>query len=199
MKRKRTEGAFEKRGHTILRSVFAVILPVFALATAAAFVLLCIAYGGVHPVVTIELGEESPAVGAFLRTEREDAAYVSAPEARYRKAGDYRLSVHADGRTVPVLLQVRDTQPPTADGMEMTVPAKQPLSPDRLIRNLRDESVVKVSYETAPDYDAIGDYDAIVLLEDASGNRTRVSSTVHVRTVTDGITLEAGAPAPEAD
>lgn len=197
--KRRTEKAPKQRERGLWYSILTVILPVFALAVAAAFVLLCVTFGAVRPAVTIELGEEVPEVGAFLRKDGTDAAYAVEPNTHYSKAGDYRLLIRVGGRTVPVTLRVRDTQPPTADGTETTVPAKQVLSPEKLIRNLRDCSIVRVSYEVMPDYNTVGDYEAIILLEDESGNRTRVPATVHVRTVVDGITREAGDPAPTAE
>lgn len=198
MKRTETETEQQpKRG--LWYSVLAVIAPCFALVLAVAFVLFAYAFGGVRRRITIELGEVSPEAAAFLRQESGDAEYVFAPEACYRAAGDYPLRVCTDGRTVPVVLRVTDTQPPRANGIETTVPVKCALTPDKLIRNLKDRSTVKVTYETEPDFDTIGDYEAVVLLEDASGNRSRVTSLVHVRAVRDEIVLEAGSETPAAE
>lgn len=197
MKRQHTES--QKRVHPVRNLVLALILPILALMLAVVFVLLCAAYGGVKRRLTIELGEITPEAGAFLRREAGDAAYETEPEELYRKAGSYPLRVVTNGRAVPVILCVRDTQPPTADGPEQTVPAGTALSPDKLIKNLRDKSRVKITYETEPDFMTLGDYDAVILLEDESGNASRVSVSVHVRIAADEITVEAGDPAPTAD
>ena len=101
--------------------------------------------------------------------------------------------------SVPVTLRVADTIAPTASGTETTISTHEAPTPDKLIKNLRDQSIVKVSFETAPDYGTVGDYDAVVLLEDASGNESRVPVTVHVRITTDALILEAGSPAPTAE
>ncbi len=198
---KRSKRAEKPQGEDRARraSPWAALLPVLALAVSVSFVLLCMYYGAVRRTLTIELGEETPEASAFLRRETGEAEYGSEPEALYRKAGVYRLTVRADGRAVPVLLRVRDTQAPTADGPEQTVPAGRTLSPDRLIRNLRDKSRVRVTYGTAPDFMTVGDYDAVVLLEDESGNKTRVSVPVHVRVARDEIVAEAGDPVPTAE
>lgn len=195
----KTKQAPKRDGRALPRLILTVFLPVFALAVSVSFALLCFRYGGVRRSLSVELGEQSPEVGAFLRRERDDAAYVTAPEPVYESAGTYHLRISVGGQTVPVILHVRDTRPPTAEGIETTVPAGRSLTPDKLIRNLRDESIVRVAFETAPDFDAIGDYEAVILLEDASGNRAHVVSTVHVRTVNDGIVREAGDPVPTAE
>lgn len=191
-------GEKQMQRQPLWRSVLTGILPVFALVLAVSFVLLCVAYGGVRAFVTIELGENSPEVAAFLRKEFPDAEYRLAPEERYTSAGNYPVRVYADGRTVPAVLKIRDTVAPTAKGIETTVPAGKTLSPDRLIKGLRDESVVKITYESQPDFDVVGDYEAVILLEDAGGNKSRVSSAVHVRTVRDEVVMEAGDSAPDA-
>ena len=173
-------------------------LPILALLLAAAFVLLCAAYSRVRPVLTIELGEGTPQASAFS-VNGADAAYVTQPEALYKTAGRVRLRMKTGAFTVPVTLRVVDTIAPTAAGTETTVSTREAPTPDKLIKNLRDQSIVRVSFETAPDYGTVGDYDAVVLLQDASGNETRVPVTVHVRVALDALVLEAGSPAPTAE
>lgn len=197
--KKRTEGERQKHERALWYWILTATLPFTALMLSAAVVLLCVAFGRIRPEATIELGEKTPAASAFARSDRFDAAYETPPEERYQAAGDYRLRIRTGVLSVPVTLHVRDTVAPTAAGTETTISTKQSPTPDKLIRNLRDESVVKITFETAPAYGKVGDYDAVVLLEDRSGNRTRVPVTVHVRAAVDAITAEAGDPAPRAE
>ncbi len=199
MRRTATEAERQKRERSLWYGVLTAVAPLFAAALTAAFVLLCATYGAVRPTLTIELGETSPEARAFARTDADEMTYALAPDATYRAAGDYRLSVHTGSRAVPVFLRVRDTEAPTAQGVETTVSIYEAPTPDKLIKNLRDQSVVRVSFETAPDYGTVGDYEAVVALSDASGNRTLVPVTVHVRVAKDAVTLEAGDPAPDAE
>ena len=198
-KKQKKQAVQMKQTHPKLRFAVALMLPLLAIAIVTAFVLLCVAYGGVRRTVTIELGAITPEASAFLRREAGEATYKTEPEEVFRQTGDYPLRVRYQGRTVPVVLRVRDTTPPTAEGPEQTVPAGTALTPDKLITNLRDKSRVKITYETEPDFMTVGDYDAAILLEDESGNAARVSVTVHVRIAADEITVEAGDPAPTAD
>ena len=189
----------QKREHRLRNMILAIALPVLALLIAVSFVLLSVFYGAVRRSLTIELGSESPEAAAFLRRDGGEAAYETAPEPVYRKPGSYRLSIRHAGRTVPVVLRVRDTKAPTADAQEQTVALGTSLSPDSLIENLKDAGLVRITFEQAPDCSAIGDYEAVVLLEDESGNRSRVTVPVHVRTALDELVLEAGSPAPTED
>ena len=196
MKREETEAKRQQREQSLWFGILKAALPLFAAVIAALFVLVCAMYGRVRPTVVIELGEDSPEVSAFLRTADGEAMYGSEPDPLYRKAGKYRLSVRTRAMEIPVTLWVKDTVAPKADAAETTVPVNVTLTPDRFIGNLRDQSIVKVSFETAPTFGTIGDYTAVVLLEDESGNRTRVDVPVHVRAAKDTVTVEAGSPAP---
>ena len=189
----------QKPKHALWYGMLTVVLPFFSLLLSVAFVLFCRTYGSIRRSVTIELGEESPGIDAFLRKSDAEAEFVAAPEPRYSTPGSFSLRVRANGRTVPVVLRVKDTQPPTAYGIETTVPTMRALTPDKLIRDLKDQSVVKVTYETKPDFYTVGDYEALILLEDTSGNVTHVRSTVHVRTAREELVLEAGSPVPQAN
>ena len=197
MKRNTEETAQERR-HAPGYWIAAAALPVAALLISVVFAVLCFAYTRVYPVVTIELGEPSPQASAFARGGA-DAVYRTQPEALYHTAGRHRLWVKTGVLTVPVSLRVADTVAPRAEGAEKTISTLAAPTPDKLIRNLRDESIVKVTFETAPAYGTIGDYDAVVLLEDASGNQSRVPVTVHIRAAADALVAEAGDSAPDAD
>ena len=198
MKERQTEQRRQTREHSLWYAIVSVALPVFALLLAAVLIAFCVSSITVRPVFTIELGDESPDASAFLN-RAGSAAYVTAPEPCYQTAGNRLLRIEVNGRVRPVVLRVRDTVAPSAEGTETTVSVHESPAPDKLIRNLKDKSIVKVTFLTAPNYGTVGDWDAIVGLEDMSGNRAQVPVTVHVRLLRDSVTIEAGDPAPTAD
>jgi hypothetical protein len=94
-------------------------LILLSIACAAGFVTVCLLYRSFYPVRTLELGDMTPDAGIFLRTEGE-AIYLKQPEKLY-PVGNYTLKI-ASGRAARlVLLRVRDTIPPAAEGVETTV------------------------------------------------------------------------------
>jgi len=198
MKERQTEQRRQTREHSLWYAIVTVALPLFALLLAAVLIAFCISSITVRPVLTIELGDESPDASAFLNREGS-AAYVTAPEPCYQTAGNRLLRIDVNGRVRPVVLRVRDTIAPWAEGTETTVSVHESPAPDKLIKNLKDKSIVKVTFVTAPNYGTVGDWDAIVGLEDMSGNRSEVPVTVHVRRLRESVTIEAGDPAPTAD
>lgn len=198
MKERQTEQRRQTREHSLWYAIVSVALPAFALLLAAVLIAFCVSSITVRPVLTIELGDESPEASAFLNREGT-AAYVTAPEPRCKTAGNRLLRIEVNGHVRPVVLRVRDTVAPSAEGTETTVSVHESPAPDKLIKNLKDKSVVKVTFLTAPNYGTVGDWDAIVGLEDMSGNRSEVPVKVHVRILRESVTIEAGDPAPAAD
>lgn len=150
----------------------------------------------VFPLLCVELGEDFPPASAFLSQEGT-ADYLEETESAPSR-GLHWLTVVTDGTHYPVLALVRDTVAPTALPKESTFSTRQNPSPDSLVDQLRDADLVRVSYLEKPDFATVGDYSALLLLEDVSGNRTKLSVPVHVRVAVDALTLEAGSPCPTA-
>ncbi len=178
------------------QAILRVGLILLSAACAAGVIAVCLLYRPFYPVRTVEFGDLTPDAGVFLRAGGE-AVYLTQPEKQY-PVGNYYLKI-ASGESVRlVVLRVRDTIPPAAESVETTVSTKASPKPDKLVKNITDQTVVKLTYEVAPKYGTVGEYTAIVRMEDQSGNDTRVPVKVHVRIARDSVLCEAGDPAPEA-
>ena len=178
-----------KRKKTV-RIIIICIAAAAVLAVGAA----AIHYIGLRPILDVEFGSPLPDVASFAKEgDRYAGEYGVLP------VGTHWIKVVHNGVPTPVLVRVRDTVAPTASAREATITYGQTLTPDKLITRIRDASVVAVTFSEPFDFDRIGDFDATIRLEDASGNSSTVESRIHIRAVTDGISLEAGAPLPDAD
>lgn len=149
----------------------------------------------VLPVRTMELGGTPPSASDYFR--EGDAQFASEQELP-NGLGLHRISVIQNSTPYTVLLWVRDTVAPSADPVERTVSTRMQPTPDQFLCNLRDESLVKITYRTKPDFSAVGDYTAVIRIEDQGRNSVDVSVPVHVRVAVDTLTVEAGSPIPEA-
>ena len=178
--------------HGILRAG----LILLSVVCAAGFVAVCLLYRSFYPVRTLELGDMTPDARIFLRSEGE-ASYLAEPKKQY-PVGNYFLKIQSGGASRLVLLRVRDTIPPAAEGVETTVSTKASPTPDKLLKNITDQTVVKLTYEVAPKFGTVGDYTAIVRMEDQNGNDTRIPVKVHVRIARESVSREAGDPVPNA-
>ncbi len=153
-------------------------------------------YYGVRPVLDWEYGAGIPEIDVIA--PYRTASYIDTPPMR-PDIGTHKLSIEANGIALSVWLRVSDTRAPKAVPQERTVSTLVTLRPDELIDRLTDADMVKVSFLETPPFGTAGDYTVTVLLEDASGNQSAVDVPLHIRALlTDSITIEAGAAAPEA-
>ena len=144
--------------------------------------------------LTVEYGESLPPAETIGKSGDEYAEdYGILP------VGDHEIQIVRNGVSASIRLHVRDTVAPTAKPRELTLAYGETVTPDKLVLNIRDAGIVGVTFSESFDFDRIGDFDAEITLEDASGNRSTVVSKVHIRAVKDEIALEAGAPLPDED
>lgn len=189
-------GQMEKHSGIVGKVIACTFIALMAIA--GLFLAFCgIYYYGTRPFLRAEYGQ--PLLEASAFTGKTDAEYTFIPEDASEK-GWHRLSVRSDGRTRDVWLEVTDTESPSADSVERTISTLEKLKPDQLIEHLADADIVKVSFLEEPAFGKEGDYSVQILLEDLSGNHNTVTSFLHIKgTVDDGITVEAGAEAPEPE
>ena len=152
-------------------------------------------YRGVSPVVRWEYGEGAPPVTAFCR--EGEAEFDIPPDDL--SLGAHRVSLRVAGRTVPCLLIVEDTLAPTAYPVALDFPSGYEPTPDEFITDLWDEDRVAVSFARSYDFSEVGTQQILILLEDGSGNRSKVRSSVTVRATRDAVVVEAGSPAPATE
>lgn len=181
------KAASGKRGRTVLLCLLGFLL---ALGTFLAWL-----YRGVSPVIRWEYGEGMPPAAAFC--EAEDAEYLISEDRP--DLGAHVIRLLTAGRTVPCLLIVEDTVAPTAYPVDLDFPAGYEPAPDQFITDLWDADRVAVSFTQAYDFSVAGEHRIVILLEDGSGNRSKVRATAVIRATRDGVTVEAGSPAPASE
>ena len=187
----------QNRKTSPIRAVAAGIILLIAAGLFGALAFLAIRYYGIRPFVSLEYGENAPETSVF--TGSIPSSYVEPPSAKPEK-GWHTIRIEANGRQRTVWLYVRDTTAPAAGAVERTVSSRKTLTPDEMIASLKDADRVKIMYETEPPFGQVGDYEVPIILEDVSGNRSTVTSLLHIRVISEeNVTVEAGSPAPEAD
>ena len=155
---------------------------------------ICAHYIGLRPIVTVELGNSLPAAETIARAgDRYAETYGTLP------VGNHIIRVVHNDVPTPVLVRVRDTVAPTGEPRERTIAYGETVTPDKLVTKIRDESIVGVTFSKPFDFDRVGDFDVTIRLADASGNKSTVTSKLHIRAVKESVTAEAGSPAPGAD
>lgn len=96
------------------------------------------------------------------------------------KEGDYTVEIYVNGKAHTTIMRVRDTVPPTADPVEMTINAGLMPAPEFLVTNVRDVGLVSASYQVAPDVSKGGKVVAQVKLTDEAGNSSVIAVTLTI-------------------
>lgn len=94
--------------------------------------------------------------------------------------GKYILKVTADGFTRNCTLYVEDTIAPVATPQSVSISTGEVRAPLNFVTDIKDETEVKVSYETEPDFTVYGQQEVVILLEDAGGNQTRLTTELNI-------------------
>ena len=134
--------------------------------------------------ITVSYTElEGVSVRSFIPNENVDARFVglSPSDVSSESVGEYTFKIEVSGEIYEVTLSVIDDVAPVAESIEYTAYINEPLpEPSSLVTSLYDISEVTAEYVSATAYDGVGTYDFDVLLTDAYGNQTTVSSTLNV-------------------
>ena len=164
-----------------------VLLPV-----GAAFLL----YRQVRPVTEWELTGGCPPASALLR-DGGAASYDFDPD-RLDWTGPTDAWVLVKTSFLPriALVRVRDTQAPTARGVDRVLGVDEELGPDSFITDLADRQLVAVAFEQAPRFHTAGEYPVVIRLEDLSGNVGFVEARCTILGAVPRLTIEAGEAVP---
>lgn len=165
----------------------------------AVFVIaIFILYSDVYIERSIELGSQVPDANIFSKKADSSVSYdMDKSEIDVSKTGGHWLHILVNGKKRLVRLTVKDTVPPSAAPVEMSISINDEVTADSLISGLADADVVKLSWEEAPVFGVVGDYSVVINMEDMSGNKDSVTSMLHIRAVVDSLTYEAGEKVPE--
>ncbi len=133
----------------------------------------------------LEAGMDARVYAKQLQRVVPGATFAEEVEASL--VGKIQTDVLLDGFRIPILLDVRDTQPPSAIAYayEFKIPAdaeEEPLPTD-FLAEISDASEISVSYEGVPDFRTPGTRDLVLVLRDAWDNVSRIECRL---TVTDG-------------
>lgn len=152
-------------------------------------IVILILYSNVYIERSIELGSPIPEANIFLRNAHNSVSYdTDISEVDVSKTGGHWLHILVNGKKRLVRLTVKDTVPPKAEPVEMSISISDAVTADSLISKLTDADVVKLQWEEAPEFGVAGDYSVVIHMEDMSGNTGTITSLLHIRAVVDSLT-----------
>ena len=123
-----------------------------------------------------------PDIRDFIPNRNINASFqgdspASIPE---ESCGTHSLIIECDGRKYPVTYLVTEDIPPEAIGLTVTTEAGAVPAPESLVDQIVDHTEVIVAYAQEPELTMLGTHEVVLVLTDAFGNSTQVTSTVEV-------------------
>lgn len=192
LKKRRARKTERKTQQKKKRGVLAAII-----AVAAVIVLVMIwELAAVLPYCGLELGCELPDASAFRRNGAA-CEYMNKPDISLQEEGNYFFWVKAGLLPAAVYLEVRDTLAPEVVAEDQLVAAGRELSPQEVLKSVRDASPCTYEWRTKPDFNTAGEYQAAVAVKDACGNTTVISLKITVAEVLGTAEIEAGGVLPD--
>ena len=129
--------------------------------------------------VIIEAGSQPLASDWLLQDKGKTAVFeTDLATLDLTKPGLYPITLSYDGKSYPVSLRVRDTQPP--QGVTQSLTAYNDALPQAqdFVTRIADFTDVTVTYKTQPDGSRAGDQAVTLLLTDEGGNTAELTATL---------------------
>ena len=103
--------------------------------------------------------------------------------------GDHVVELLLDGQTNPTIVTVIDTTPPQGEGVDAQWYLSHPFSANRLVKREFDYTGITYTYAAEPDWANSNTQSVDIILTDAAGNATTVTSSLTLITDTQAPAL----------
>jgi hypothetical protein len=131
--------------------------------------------------VTVEAGIKTLDVSQFIINAKTVGAFKTDISTIDMKVpGVYEVEIQVGKKVHSSKLTVQDTVAPSAEAVNQEVWAKEEREAKDFVKNIIDVSNVKVSYKEKPDFSKGGMQEVLIVLEDASGNKSELKATLTV-------------------
>ncbi|MDE5748511.1 MAG: hypothetical protein K2I21_13175 [Acetatifactor sp.] len=127
------------------------------------------------PVVeelTMEAGQEPPAVGSFLLADAQGTFVTRVANFDYHVQGDHEVVIQVDGEKYTSVLHIQDTIPPEVQVRDIEGFAVLPREAEDFVAEVEDATEVTMAFREEPDLTLIGTQQVEIVFTDAGGNET---------------------------
>lgn len=136
--------------------------------------------------LTLEAGNQVPAISEFLISENPAAAFTTDINTIDTKVpGDYTLEIAVDGATYPSTLHIVDTTAPTLELKDITRYTYNTPEMDDYIVSANDITELTYTYVKKPDFSNLEKQEITIRVTDTSGNSTEKSASLTLKKDTD--------------
>lgn len=156
-------------------------------------------YSGIHKKVHVELGDKLPEATAFLKKQGDIEYITDMSGIDITVEGSHEVLVRFNGKEKKVYIDISDTIAPLVMVKDVNISVYDELLAKDLITEIKDESKVRVEYKKAPEFGKVGNYEAVIMVEDEAGNKIEVTSKVNVCKVVSYVEYKYGDPYPTVE
>lgn len=137
----------------------------------------------VHRKVVVEAGTETIDIKLFLRGNQEGKFITDMSKIDLTSIGKKTIYIMVNSKEYKSVLMIQDTIAPKAEDAEATGALGSKINAIDCIKNIKDATKVKATFQKEPDWDKPKQQEAEVILQDAAKNKTKIK--VHISLVED--------------
>lgn len=134
---------------------------------------------------TLEAGQKLT-MKQLLNDDVEASFLTKIDDSIIRKVGEHEVRLKAKGGTYSVIVNTVDTKAPQGDVQKKVLWLNDPVRPEEFVKNIKDETEVKVSLVKPVNVKKTGQRTVYIQLIDDGGNVTKYKTTATVKKDTKG-------------
>lgn len=153
----------------------------------------------IYKACYVEAGVEVTVQDFFKRQEK---GAVFSPQSDFINIacpGEYNIVIETEYFVYKSVLHIKDSIPPEGNPEKVKLELGTECEADRFVKDIRDATMVEVSYEEKPDFTKAGNQEVGVVLTDLGGNQTRIHAELFISQVVSELTVEAGSRPPRLE
>ena len=173
---------FQSLKNTKIKFILSIVIILLGITTLIVFA----SSNKVNELVTIEAGSESLDVADFIIDEKYTGEFITdLSTIDLNTPGIYDLKIKIGKKDYKSQLEVIDTTAPTAEVVNLEIWTNEVKNPEDFVTNIEDSTEVTVSFKQAPQFDLVGEHEIVLILEDTSGNKSELNSSLTVKQDTE--------------
>lgn len=117
-----------------------------------------------------------------IKGANKEQIKIDTSKVNLKRVGEYPIVYQYQEEQAEIIVSVVDHKAPSFSIKELEIDLGMRVEAKDLVKDVKDDSEVKIYFEKNYSFDKIGDVKVTIIVEDTSGNQTRKKSVVHVLT-----------------
>lgn len=147
--------------------------------------------GKVFKEVSVEIGSKSLDIADFMMSSELEGTFVGdLSKIDLNVLNNYEVVIKMDEEEYLTKVAIIDTIQPKATTVNQVIWANEAIEASTFVKNITDFTEVNISYEKQPDFAEIGSHEVVIILEDTSGNISKVDAELNIKEDTKAPMIE---------